>query len=342
MIIARKFSIAALTAGLILTSACEGAPPSTMEDAQAALDDRQYRIARAHIANMYANGEQSDQLDMLQMQLMLELANGHGAMAAIEKLPESVLGGSDRRVAMAHAYILQGLPRKATEFYEELAPQLYTEQDFRMVLWALKEMDEVEDFSLGMDAALERFPQSADINALAGGALLDLGMADEAATYAATAMETDPDNLEVLLLNGRLAIFQDDLEKSLAIYTKASELYPAHAIPIANVAGLQMDLDLMDEAGATLDRGLQAHDEFPLMQWRKARYDYETGNLDGARAAIEKSRNAFADDPNFALLSGAIEEELGNDQMAIYEYQRYLREAGSDAEVEARIAELEG
>ncbi|MEM6475728.1 MAG: tetratricopeptide repeat protein [Pseudomonadota bacterium] len=338
----QSLTFALLSGAALALSACGSAQPSTYEDAARAFEDRQYRIANAHIFDLIENDNADDRTRLLQVKLMLEMGNGDRAMAVIDQLPESVLGGADRRVAIAHAQILQGYPHKTAAMYEPLALEDYTEQDFRMVLWALREVDEPEEFAEGMDAALELFPDSAVLNALAAEQLFDAGLVDEGGDFALAAFEADEDNFEARMAVGRLAILEEELEIAIEHYTRANKLYPDAAVPLANIAGLQLDMGLTNEAGVTLDRALKQHPGFPMLQWQSARHLLEVGNVTGAREAMEQARRSFADNPEFVLLTGRIEQAAGNRRLAVDAYRRFLDEVGGNAEVEAMLAQIEG
>lgn len=315
---------------------------STYEDARSAFDDRQYRIANAHMADLIQQGSTDDRVRLLQVELMLAMGDGNRAIAAIEQLPQSAFGGAERRIALAHAQILQGNPAKTAQMYEPLPTEAYTEQDFRMLLWALREMGETDSFTVGMDVALDLFPQSAHLNALAADRLFDLDLPEEGETYAATALANAPDLYEVQLVAGRAAIARGELEGALGHYRRASEINPSRATPLANIAGLHLDMGNVDAAGEVLDGAIAQHPGFPMLQWKLARYRLARGDVAGAREAHERARRTFIENPQFILLTAEIEAAAGNTTLALDSYRRFVREVGEVPEVMERIAELEG
>lgn len=324
--------------------ACDGAmsTSSTYEDAKAAFDQGQYRIANAHLAYVLENAEVDDQVRKLQLDLMLKMGDGNRAIAALEQLPESELSGKERRIAQAHAHVLQGSPEKTVALYEAVEQAEYTEQDYRMVLWALRDIGEAEDFAAGMDFALETFPSSPHLNALAADQLYDLDLPEEAEQFANVAFQNGPDVLEVRLVTGRKAIFEGDLELAIEHYTKANEINPNNALPLTNVVGLHLDLDQLDEAGKVLKVALDNHADYPFLQWQVARYKLATGDVQGAREAKDQIERIFYDNPEFMILMGDVEAAFGNDRLALDNYRRFVREVGEVPEVLAKISELEG
>jgi tetratricopeptide (TPR) repeat protein len=325
----------------LLASACSPSPEAVLAEATRAYEQRDFVTARDQLADLFANGGASDEAHLLQMGLMLDMGNGIAALAAIEKLPESALNPAQRRAATAHAQLLQGKPQEALDLYNGADPASFSDTDFRMALWALMELGNDEEFANGMDLALERHPTNPDLNAMAGEQLIRLGLPGEAAAYAATALKHGPDNYEALLTNGRVAIAGGDLPRALEHYAKAAKLYPFQATPHANVAGLQLDLGKVEDAGTTLAGALRDHPEHPFLQWQQARYALAKKDIAAARFALEKARRSFSNNGDFVLLSAQVEELAGNRVLAVAEYRRYLRMQGPNPEVEARIAKLD-
>ncbi|MEO1220562.1 MAG: tetratricopeptide repeat protein [Pseudomonadota bacterium] len=315
---------------------------STFEDAQSAFEQGQYRVANAHLADLLAKGQTGEDVRKLQLELMLTMGDGNRALAALNELPESALDPDDRRIALAHAYVLQGAPEKAAQLYQALLQEEYTEQDFRMLLWALRDMDETEDFASGMDFALESFPDSPYLNALAADQLYDFGLPEEAAPFADNALENGSEVFEAHLVAGRKAISDEDLEQAIVHYRKAHELNPTNALPLSNVAGLYLDLERVEEAGEVIKLAVENYGDFPFLQWQVARYKLETGDLQGAREAKDKVERVYSDNPEFMLVAADIEAEFGNTGLALDNYRRFVREVGEVPEVMQKIAELEG
>lgn len=344
MKIVRRMTILSLTmaaAATLLTNACSTAPEASLAQATRAYEQRDYYAARDQLAALFVNGGATDQAYLLQLRLMLDMGNGYAALAAIEKLPESVLDAAQRRAATAHAQLLQGKPEAALALYEDIDPATFTEADFRMTLWGVQELGGDNEFANGMDLALERHPDNPDLNAIAGEQLIRIGLPEEAAVYAAHALKHGPDNYEVLLVNGRVAIAEGDLAGAIGHYAKAAKLYPFHAAPHGNIAGLQLDLGQVDEAGKTLAVALRDHSSHAFLQWQQARYALAKQDIAAARLALEKARRSFNGNGEFALLSASIEDRAGNRALAVSEYRRALQLLGPNPEVEARIAQLE-
>lgn len=334
-----------LTALFALSLAgCEGmmSTASTFEDARTAYEKGQYRIANAHLVDLLASGVDTAEVRKLQLDLMLKMGDGNRAIAALEQLPETKLGGVDRRLALAHAQILQGAPEKTAKIYEPLLEEEYTEQDFRMVLWALRDMGDEANFASGMDYALEKFPNNPYLNALAADQLYDLNLPQEANAFADAAMENGSDIFEVQMVKGRKAIFAGELEEAISHYKRANEINSHMALPISNVVGLYLDLDKTEEAGEALKIALNNHGGYPFLQWQAARYNLSIGDLQAARAAKERVDHLFKDDPEFILLMAQIEEAFGNTGLALDNYRRFVRLAGEQPAVMLKIKELEG
>ncbi|MEO0590375.1 MAG: hypothetical protein AAFZ11_07415 [Pseudomonadota bacterium] len=329
--------------GALVLAACGDTPVSgpTNTSLRSAIEAKDFAAARAQLAEIFENGDADAKTQRLKLELMLDLEDGYAAMAAIDALPDSALGADERRVARAHALILQDKAEAAAALYAGQDRAGFGEPDYHMMLWAMRELEDEEGFVTGMDQALEAYPQSADINALAARVLFDADLAQEAAPFADQAITTDPAHYEARVVQGELAIAREDLNAALAHYEAARDAYPSRALPYANIAGLQLDLERAEAAGETLRTAIAMHPEDPFLQWQLARFALVTGDLEIARKAIEAARRTYRGNDEFTLLSAQAEERFGNPSLAVSEYRRYLRAVGEDEAVEARIAALE-
>jgi Flp pilus assembly protein TadD len=325
----------------LLVAACAVPQDATNASAAEALEQGKFRQAQAHLAEVFTRGDENSETYLIRAKLKLAIGDGHSALASIENVSSQDMDDDARRVATAHALILQERFEDALELYAESDPAELAEQDLRMVLWALYELDADEAFAAGMDVALDSYPDSVELNYLAGKQLLELDIAQEAQVYADRALEGDPSNFDVRLLQGELAIAEGKLDEALTHYSKAAELRPGDPIPPANVGGLQLDLGRIEDARKTLEPAIIAHPDEPLLQWKKARLSLVEGKLEDARLALERARPFFRGNDEFTLLSAQVEDRLGNHTMALSEYQRYVRAVGGDQLVEQRISELE-
>ncbi|NQX95196.1 MAG: hypothetical protein HRT64_09820, partial [Erythrobacter sp.] len=119
----------AVSLGLALAlGGCSKAPaPSNGAFAQA-LKAGQLRSAESHMATIFEAGAADEETQRLKLDLTLKLGDGYAAMAAIDALPDSVLGEAERRVAKAHAYLLQDNPQAAADLYDGMDPEEFSEQ----------------------------------------------------------------------------------------------------------------------------------------------------------------------------------------------------------------------
>lgn len=333
----------ALTAAIaVLLSACNAPEDATYADAETAFEAGDMLLANERLVALVASGQDDTRTRLLQARVMLRLGDGNRAMLAIEQLPEGSLDPAELRSMTAHAQILQGYAHRVVSDYETLPLAEYTEDDFGMELWAMRDLDEDDDFRDRIGRAIERFPDSVSLNTMAALQLVESGQPYEAMPFAQKAYDREPQNLDTLMLVGQIAIRKGDLEEALGYYKLANQHHPHHALPLANIAGLQLDLDDLDAAGETLDRALQDHPDFPFLNFQSARYQLQQGNIDEARLALEKARKDFAQNTEFILLEAEIEESAGNAVLAIDGYRLFLDRFGYHHEIEERIARLEG
>ena len=338
-----RFLAAALALSLGASlGGCSSQGASSYAQAEAAFERHHYRTARIHLANLIAEGAADAETHLLYARLMLEMGDGISAQSAILRVPDKELDGAARSEMMAHAYILQGDPDQAAALMEQIDTGSLSQQGVRMLVWAHWDLDTLEDNADILAAGLKKYPKSAHLHAFAGDLAIAQGNWSLASEHAAQAMAADPKNFEGLLLNGRVAIFNSDLKAARAHYAAASQAYPDHALPIANMAGLDLDMGNAKSAAKVLKAGMGKHPHFPFMLFQKARLDYKNGDFAEARLALEEAKPSYQNYAPLGLLSAKVEEKLGNRATALRELDRVNAIDPGNAEARALAAKLSG
>lgn len=318
----------------MILSACGGSPnPSNLEQAQKAFDQHEFYDARIHLLNVLASDQQNLQAILLHARVMLELGDGIAAENSIKKLTDAELSDAEKAALMAHSLILQGKAERAIESLENVKQVDRDASVYRMLLWAHLEEGSLNDNMPLLDETLELYDNDPDINALIGRFAVNRGDWDIADKRVNAALAVDPKNYEALLLAGEIAINQGQLEGALNIYEQAAALYPVHAVPLANIAGLKTDLGNIDDAEVAVNQGLNTHPRYDYLNFQKARIEYLRGNYRDANSALEKMRLNISNYTPALILSGKIAAKLGNNAFAISQLtraradDRYMAEA---------------
>ena len=341
-IISSAFSALLLVSSAVLLGACSSGSETSYAEAEAAYERHHFRTARVHLANILAEGVADDKTHLLYAKLMLELGDGISAETSLAKLSEKALSPDERRAMLAHSYILQGKPEKAAQIIGKVDADRLTEQDYRMLVWSLWERGELLGNSAVMERGLAKYPQSASLNIFAGRLALDQQDAAQAQFYAEKGLKSDPKDYEALILNGRIAIAGGDLAAARGHYANAHGNYPDHAVPLANMVGLDIDLGDLKSAEKALKIGMAKHPRFPFMLFQKARLDFEKGDYETARLAVEEASAAYDGYWPIVMLTAQIEEKLGNREFAIREMSRVVANDPGNAEAAKLLARWKG
>ncbi|WP_430417364.1 tetratricopeptide repeat protein [Parasphingorhabdus sp.] len=322
-------------------SACADSPSvSNLEQAQKAFGQHEFYEARIHLLNVLESDPQNLQAFLLHARVMLELGDGIAAENSLKKLTEAELSAADKTALTAHSLILQGKADRAIESLENVKQIDRDALVYRMLLWAHLEENSLNDNMPLLDEALELHDNDPDINALVGRFAVNRGDWDIADKRVNAALAADPRNYEALLLAGEIAINQGQLEEALDIYEQAAALYPVHAVPLANIAGLKTDLGHIDDAEVTVNQGLNTHPRYDYLNFQKARIEYLRGNYRDANSALEKMRLNMSHYPPALILSGKIAAKLGNNAFAVSQLTRAKADDRYVAEADQALQDI--
>ncbi|MDN3647001.1 tetratricopeptide repeat protein [Pontixanthobacter aestiaquae] len=305
---------------------CGKAPPPPFGDAQSAFDEHAYYDARIILMNRIDAGDESGAAKLLLARTMLQLGDGYAAERYIDQLTETDLSDADRAELKAHSLIVKGKPRLALKFLEsEVSPALTSAGLYQMRIWALRETGDLAKDTAVLVEALQAYPGSPDLHALAGRYYQSTGEWEFAEEGVRRALSNDPDHYEAQLLDAELAIRRGDLEAALTRYQSIAEKYPGHAIPVVNVAGLQLDLGRTREAEATLKSGLTVHPGFDLLNYQKARLEFKKGEYEEAARTLDRMVMRVEDYTPALILSSKVALKLGNRELATVQLLRASR-----------------
>lgn len=331
-----------LLSGAAVIAGCSSEKQYTYEEAAASFERHHFRTARVQLAQILADGEADDKTHLLFAKLMLELGDGIAAETALGKISQAALPAQQRRAMLAHSFILQGKPEKAEQMLGRVDTARLTEQDYRMLVWSYWERGDLADNMAALAQGLAKYPKSAALNIFAGRFALDQQDSARAKAYAERGLLSDPKDYEALILNGRIAIANGDLAAARVHYANAHENYPDHAIPIANMVGLDIDMGELKSAEKALKIGMAKHPRFPFMLYQKARFEFEKGDYENARIAVEEASAAYDGYWPIVMLTAQIEEKLGNREFAIREMSRVVANDPGNVEAAKLLASWQG
>lgn len=323
----------------IALAGCSDDQSRTFTDAQAAFSEHSYHDARLMLLERVDAGDQSGEVRLLLAQTMLELGDGYGAERYIDQLNDGEISPQERAELKAHSLIVKGKPRLALKYLEqEIDPSFKSAGLYQMRIWALSETGELAKDTSILVEALGAYPESADIHALAGRYYQSTEEWEYAAEGVRRALQYDPNHYEAQLLAGELAIRRGDLDQALATYQSISEKYPGHAVPMVNVAGLQLDMGKVKEAQQTIRQALDLHPGFDLLNFQKARLEFVQGKFPTAARTLDGLAMRIEDYTPALILSSRVALKLGNRELATVQLLRASRDEQFTEEANAIIA----
>ncbi|WOE75475.1 tetratricopeptide repeat protein [Alterisphingorhabdus coralli] len=309
---------------IAMLPACGIGPQSTMDDAQTAFAANDYRTARIHLLNLLDNSPNDDAANLLYARTMLALGDGLAAQAAIGKISDNGTDDATRSALLAHSDIMRGVPQKAIDRLEPIAPEARNGEMYRMLIWAHRENGTLDDNADLFAEALERHNDNADLHALVARDAITRGDDELARTAATNALARDDDNYEALLVQAELQILDEDLTGAKTRYANIAKRYPGHAVPLANIVGVEIDMGNYDAAEKLIAQTEAEHPGFPFLQYQKARLAFAREDYRGANDILQSMPDYVHDYPPGLVLSAEIAEALGNREIAIARLERLL------------------
>jgi len=307
-----------------LAACAQSSPSEHYRAAEEAYNRSAFKEARVHLANALADDSNKPQYNLLLAKLMLSLGDGIAAQSALKKLDKDKLAAVDRHIMASHAYILRDQPDKAIEEIDKIAKAQWTDQAYRMKIWAYLVMGTINDHFTLVDEALEKFPNNADLLVLNGEYALFRRDQYDAEQQAKAAIKINPNHYGALMLRGQSALLDEELKIARKYFAMASKIRPENAVPLTHIASIDLDGGYLENAEKLIGTASTKQDKLPLLILQKARLAYLRDNLEKARNILQDEKNSLDSFAAAAFLSGKIAFQLGNREFAITELNRAL------------------
>lgn len=316
MLVRKSVPVVLFAAAML--SACHNSAPTSMAEAEAAIADNRYLDARQRLLDWRAANGGSQENSALLAEVMIALGSGYTAERYLTEL-EPERGTTPEWLSLrARSLILQGKAWKARELVEQSPLHGWPagEREYLLV-WAAMEEGKTKEAIELVDQVLRLNPENAGLHAKAARLAVWQGDWNAADRHVDASLAIDPYHFEALLLRGESQIAGGNLEAALQTYQRTVAVYPDFAVPRANVVGLLLDLNRLDEAEKALDTALQAHPEFSLLRFNAARLSAIRGEWRNARETIQSLPSEWTRTfPAATMLEADIEAALGNHAMA--------------------------
>ncbi len=308
------------------------APYQPDPDARAAFDRAvefvralDYRSARVELMNATAEDKSWAEAYVLQAEVALELFDAVAARAAIDKARALGVAESDTAHLMGHARWLMGDLAEAREILSDAQiPARYRPHADRILGRVHMDMGDTILAGQVFNRALKASPQDSRLWTEIARYRLVIANQGGAIDAADHALKLDPNNVRALELRGRLVRTQFGVMAALPWFERALQVSP-NDVPVLEEYGATLG-----EAGRYRDMLAQARKIISLDSgnarafFMQAVIAARAGDIDLARRLLPRIGGGFADMPSVRLLSGIVEYEASNWNIAIDHFEKLV------------------
>lgn len=279
--------------------------------------DRNPRAARIELLNAIKADPGWALPHALQGRIYLELGDGGGAQAELDRARAAGMAEASLAHLLAHAYLLQGSPEQAlAEAGKAAGPPITLAYAARIAARAEIALGAMDRAGAALDRAAQLAPNSSLVWSDIGHFRMLMGNIGGALEAAQKASALDPENLEAIMLTGQLVRGQYGLMAAIPWFEKALEIDPANIAVMGEMAatlgdaGRAGDMLAMTRKMLALDPGNAR--AFYLQAVLAAR----AGNTSLARSLAYRTRGQMDDVPGMMLLQAVLELKDGNAEQA--------------------------
>ncbi|QZH74717.1 MAG: tetratricopeptide repeat protein [Erythrobacter sp.] len=313
----------ALSAGFLALAltACGLSPEERLERASEAFAENRFSEARLDLASVL----QGDAGNVAALELLartqLQLGDGEGAAATLERLVAAGRSPDDLPTLLAEAELL----RRNFEGALAVASELRSAEGARIMALAQIGLGDEEaageSFAAGLGLPGERSRLLADY------ALYALGTGDpeRAVQLAADARAADAEGLDPLVASARIAQAGGEYAAALGFYEQAVQHWPESRAALLGRVGMLGDMGRMDEARPLIEELATQTPDDPDVVYLLARLSAEEGDWQEVRQQLQPLENR--EDSRLQLLYSRALLELDLPEQALPRLTTLLRRA---------------
>ena len=246
----------------------------------------------------------------------LGLGDGIAAEAELDRATENGVAVNRVQQLYAHAYLLQGDPDRALKRAARADPR-YARYTMAVQGQAFAALGNPAAARNVLEDAVVRYSTSSD----AWGALakfrFDTGDMVGAINAAAKALDLDPDNIDALILRGKLVRQQYGLDASLPWFESALAHDQWRYDALIEYAATLGDAGRTRDMLAAVRKAMEVEPDSAQGFYLQALLAARAGDWDTARSVLARAGDDVGDVPGAQLLSGAIELQQGVYEQAI-------------------------
>lgn len=341
----RYFGMACLTSVLALAAACSShhaTPQGGYQDAAEAVAHNDYRTADAILKQVVQDNHKDNQVLFLAGKVALEQGDAQRAASLFEDLAQR----DAQAKPPVYADRLRPLLARAQLALNNLPGALHTLGDAYMTdsescAMEVRVLSQAGEFGRAIDVldrGLKAFPQSSDLQVLDGLRAQALGQNERADAIAAQLLKAQPDNVEVLIFAGRLAIAEQRMADAKRIFGHVHDLRPEHHGALLALASIAHDTgdNAAEKQWVDLARSKSASD--PVAASFAAEMALAAGHADEADRMLAHIDDTGAENAPLRMLKGLINAQLGRRDIAIEQLSTYLSHGGQDGRARLALA----
>lgn len=283
------------------------------------------RSARIVLMNAIKSDPHWTDARLLQSETLLQLGDGIGAQAELDRAIELGLSPSSVRHLYGHALQLQGNLNKAREYLQasDIPPE-HAAYATRILGRVAMLSGDSALASQAFDRAIRMEPENSDL--WVDVAKFRAGSGNQAAAIAAVdeAVKLDNRNIGALQYRGELLRSQFGLRAALPWFERALQIDPNNVAVLTEYAATLGDMGRMKDMLVVARKIISLDGKNPRAFFLQSVLAARAGKYDLARTLMQKTEGRLDNVPAVILTQGIIEHEEGNYNAAIDRFRRLI------------------
>ncbi len=323
------------TALALALAACGMSPEERLDRAEQAMAEHRYSEARLDLGTLLQEDASDPQVLELMARTQLQLGDGAGAHAMLERLEATGTTPDDFTLLLAEAMLLQG------EFEGALAAgeSLGTAEGLRVAALAHLRQGGVDlaeqTFARGQQAPGDRSRLLADY-----ARFVHLqGDSERGMQLAQQALALDPQGLDPLVAAAMIHQDTGEFDEALALYETAQSVWPESRAAMLGRIGSMGDSGRVDEIRPLIEEAANRFPGDPEVTFLQARLLAEDGEWGEVRNVLQA--DADTNDPRRQLLYARALVELDLPEQALPRLNALNRQIPGNPEIEGLLARAE-
>ena len=321
---------------------CGITPANSLEEGELAFEENRFRDAQIYLQEALKEHADKPETHLLYGEILLGLGDYLGAQTALSKVAAGTAPYEEARLLSAKAMALGGKSEEALALVAEFDQASLTPEQQALRSWAhgfaLLNLEREDEAVKIMDAALLAHPENAELLTLKAKYFFEREDYARAKGLLAVSLDADPELFESLLLSGRLAMLNNDLDAAKRAFKKAKSLYPDARSPVFALASITFDEGAYDESREYVSALLKQSGDEPRALVMLGQLELADGRIDETLQIMQKIDAKAEDIPLAFLLKGKIALARENYELAEESFTKFLSANPNDERALVELA----